>query len=297
MHIDVDEQSRARVAIVCEALHRIGGIDTLPPVELVPSALAFGYRARARVGYAPGRVGFRARGSRELVDVERCAVLDAGTQEALTKLRGNPPAGRGELEIRSYGDTLRVGPRIYQISPRDFFQANGALWERWFEVVVQACGTGAFAVELYAGVGFYTAGLAERFARVIAIERGRAALQAQRNLSALQAQRRTQVSVIRAAAEDWAPRELAQLAPELVLLNPPREGCHRSVLDAVCESGAARVVYVSCDPSTLARDLGRCVGELRLERLVVMDSLPQTHHVEVVSVLERVDSSRAGKLD
>ena len=279
MHIDAAEQSRARVAIVCEALRRIGGLDALPPVELVPSPQVFAYRARARVAYGPGQVGFRARGSRELVDVERCAVLDAGAQEALTELRENPPKGRGELEIRSYGETVRVGPRTYQISPRDFFQANGALWERWYEVVVEACGTGELAVELYAGVGFYTVGLAERFARVIAIERGVAARQAQQN---------TQIRVIRAAAEDWTPRELAQLAPELVLLNPPREGCHRSVLDAVCESSAERVVYVSCDPATLARDLARCASELRLTRLIVMDSLPQTHHVEVVSVLNKL---------
>ncbi len=290
MHIDDAEQSRARVAIVREALRRIGGLDALPPVERVPSPRAFGYRARARVAYAPGRVGFRARGSRELVDVERCAVLDEEAQSALTALRENPPAGRGEQEIQSYGDMLRVGPRSYQVSPRDFFQPNGALWERWYELVVGACGTGELAVELYAGVGFYTAGLAEQFARVIAVERGRAAHQARQNTKS------SQVNVIRAAAEDWAPRELAGLAPQLVLLNPPRMGCHKSVLDAVCESGATRVVYVSCDPSTLARDLARCVSELRLTRLVVMDSLPQTHHVEVVSVLERVDSSRAGQL-
>ncbi len=287
MHIGAVEQSRARAAIVCEALRRIGGLEVLPPVEHVPSPMAFGYRARARVAYAPGQVGFRARGSHEVVDVERCAVLDAGTQQALTQLRETPPAGRGELEIRSYGNTLQVGSRIYQVSPGDFFQPNGALWERWYELVVEACGTGELAVELYAGVGFYTAGLAERFERVIAIERGRAARQAQRN---------TQVSVVRAAAEDWAPRQLAQLAPQLVLLNPPRQGCHQSVLDAVRESAAARVVYVSCDPSTLARDLARCLSELRLTRLVVIDSLPQTHHVEVVSVLERVDSPRAGHL-
>ncbi len=123
---------------------------------------------------------------------------------------------------------------------------------------------------------------------MIAIERGRAARWAREN---------TGVSVVNAAAEDWASRELARLQPEVVLLNPPRAGCHRSVLDAVRACGASRVVYVSCDPSTLARDLARCVGELRLTRLAVIDSLPQTHHLEVVSVLERVDSREAGHID
>ena len=278
MHIDEAEQSRARVAIVCETLRRIGGLDALPAIEHVPSPRAFGYRARARVAHERGRVGFRGRASRELVDIERCAVLDEGTQHALDTLRADPPPGRGELEIRSYGAELRVAGRVCSVAPGDFFQANAALWERWHTLVVEACGEGAFAVELYAGVGFYTIGLEQRFSRVIAIERGRAAAQLRSN---------THSSVVRAAAEEWAPRELARLRPEVVLLNPPRAGCHKSVLDAVDESEAPRVVYVSCDPSTLARDLGRCKGELRLVRLVVIDSLPQTHHIEVIAVLER----------
>jgi 23S rRNA (uracil1939-C5)-methyltransferase len=288
MHIDEGEQSRARVEIVCEVLRRIGGLAELPPIEHVPSPRAFGYRARARVGHEGGRVGFRGRGSRELVDVECCAVLDPGAQRVLAALHANPPPGRGESEISSYGRELRVGRQVYRIGPGAFFQANAALWERWREIVVGACGEGDLAVELYAGVGFYTACLEEKFERVIAIERGRAARWAREN---------TRARVVNAAAEDWAASEFARLQPEVVLLNPPRAGCHKSVLDAVRECGASRVVYVSCEPSTLARDLARCVGELRLTRLAVMDSLPQTHHVEIVSVLERVDSRGVGHLD
>ncbi len=288
MHIDEGEQSRARVEIVCEVLRRIGGLTELPQVEHVSSPRAFVYRARARVAHEGGRVGFRGRASRELVDVERCAVLNPGAQRVLAALRADPPPGRGEREISSYSRELRVGRRVYRIGPGAFFQANAALWERWREIVVEACGEGATAVELYAGVGFYTACLEEKFERVIAIERGRATRWAREN---------TRASVVNAAAEAWASSELARLQPEVVLLNPPRSGCHRSVLDAVRACGASRVVYVSCDPSTLARDLARCDGELRLTRLAVMDSLPQTHHVEVVSVLERVDSRGAGHID
>ncbi len=287
MHMDEEEQTRARIEIVCEALRRIGGLSELPAIEQVASPRAFGYRSRARVAVAGGRVGFRERGAREVVDVDLCPILDAGAQARLTELRSDPPASRGEVEIDSYGGELRVGSRVYRIGPGAFFQPNGALWERWYQIVVEACGTGQLAVELYAGVGFYTVGLERSFERVIAVERGNAARWAERN---------THGSVIRAAVEDWAPRELGRIAPELVLLNPPRTGCHKSVLDAVRESGASRAVYVACDPATLARDLRRCIGDMELVRLVVMDSLPQTHHVEVVAVLERVDNRRTGHL-
>ena len=128
MHIGAVEQSRARAAIVCEALRRIGGLEVLPPVEHVPSPMAFGYRARARVAYAPGQVGFRARGSHEVVDVERCAVLDAGTQQALTQLRENPPRGSrraGNPELWQHV-TGRV-PKLSGLARRFLPAERGAL--------------------------------------------------------------------------------------------------------------------------------------------------------------------------
>lgn len=278
MHVDEAEQSRARESIVREALRRLGGLDDLPPIERVASPLALGYRSRARVAHAGGRVGFRARGSHEVVDVERCAVLDGDTQAALERLRGRRLRGRGEYEIRGSDDAVAVGGRSYRVPPGAFFQANASLWQPWLDAVVGACGKGRLALELYAGVGFYTAALEEHFERVVAVERGRAALAARQN---------TRADVIDADVESWLPRELPSIDPDVVLLNPPRKGCHEDVTAALDAHTPARVVYVSCEPATLARDVGRLRSRLRLVRLVVIDALPQTHHVEVVAVLSR----------
>lgn len=276
LHLADSVQSEARGRIVVEALRRIGGLAELPPLEHLPSPRTLGYRSRARVAWQDGRVGFRARGSHQVVDVERCAVLDAETQRQLDELRaGRRPGGRGERELRGYGERVRVGEREYQVGPDSFFQVNRALWEPWLERVLELCGGGELAVELYAGAGFYTAGLERRFARVVAVERGAAVHDARRNSTA---------RVIDAAAEDWAP-ELVALAPDLALVNPPRAGLHKIVLAALREAGP-RVVYVSCDPATLARDVGRLRSEFRATRLVVLDSFPQTHHVEAIVALE-----------
>jgi len=278
LHLDEAEQLRARAAIAREALARIGGIAALPELELVASPRALGYRARARVAYEPGRVGFRSRGSREVVDVERCAVLEPAAQSALDALRRAPPRGSGERELRGR-DALEVGGRRLSLPPGAFFQANAALWERWLATVLELCGSGARAVELYCGIGFYTAGLVERFARVVALEgEAVAAAAAARNAPGAE--------IVSEAAERWAPRELAKRAPELVLLNPPRPGCHRKVSDALAACGAKRVVYVSCEAATLARDLARLGARFRVARLVLLDALPQTHHVELVARLE-----------
>lgn len=274
LHLVEAEQLRARAAIARDALVRIARRSDLPEIELVPAPQPLGYRARARVAWAGGRVGFRARASHEVVDVETCAVLDAQTQAALARLRASRPRGTGEVEIRG----LAGGDAELDVEPGAFFQANRPLWERWLECVLGLCGAGERAVELYCGAGFYTRRLTRQFARVIAVERSPdAARSAARNSAA---------QVVAQAAEDWAPSHLARAQPELVLLNPPRSGCHPSVAEAIGSSRARRVVYVSCDPSTLARDLARIGERFRIARLVLLDALPQTHHVELVAALE-----------
>lgn len=281
MHLTEEEQGRARRAILRDALERIAH-RTPPEIEWIASPAAFGYRALARAAYSDGRIGFRARRSHRVIDVERCAVLDPPTQRALERAREKPPRGRGELELRGFDRALGL-----RVGAGSFFQANRALWETWQRAVVEACGTGERAVELYAGVGFYTVGLERGFESVVAVERGRAARDLARNVTG------PNTRVVRAACEDFASRELPDLRPDVVLLNPPRAGCRPPVVDGLRRVAAPRVVYVSCDPATLARDLASLGVEYALERVVAIDALPQTHHVEAFAVLSRVRSLTA----
>jgi hypothetical protein len=156
--------------------------------------------------------------------------------------------------------------------PASFFRASRPLWN-WQAVVVDAGGQAPGA--LYCGVGLH-AGVA----RFRPSRRGGAFGGARRCVEPRR--------VVEAACEDWAPRELAALEPELVLLNPPRTGCHQSVLDAIRSVRPRSIVYVSCDAATLARDIARLGPDFRVARIIVLDALPQTHHVEVVAVLESV---------
>jgi len=273
-HVTPAVQRDARIRIARDALQRIGGFHDLPEPEWIQSPVEFGYRARARVGRADGRLGFRAHRSDRLVDVAECPVLDAMTQRELERVRAEPSRTAREFEIRGLSREA-FGLRV---SPGSFFQANGALWPAWQRAVVDACGTGACLVELYAGVGFCTTALEGRFDRVIAVERADSANDLRFN---------TKSQVLHMSAEAFTRDGLALHAPDVVLLNPPRKGCGRTIVDALRESGARRIVYVSCDPPTLARDLSRLGDRYALKRLVVIDALPQTHHVEVFVVLER----------
>lgn len=277
LHLRDAEQESARIRIARDALERIARIRELPPLESLASPLTLGYRARARVSYAAGRIGFRSRRSRDVVDIEHCAILDHQTQAAFEELRANPPSGAGEIEIRGFGSRA-LG---LEVGPESFFQPNGAIWASFRDLVVAACGEGELALELYAGVGFFTSAIEKSFSRVVAVERSGSARDLRRN---------TRARVFELSAEEFAASKLAEHRPDLVLLNPPRAGVHPRVLEAIVRARPPRLVYVSCDAATLARDVARVKDRYRVSRVVVVHSFPQTHHVETLSVLERVDT-------
>ena len=286
MHLDDAAQARARREILADALVRIGHLELLPRIEWLPSPRAFGYRARARIACHDGRVGFRAAGSRQVVDVSECIVLDEATQREMDRLRGAGAPPAGEIEVRGFGGEA-AGLRV---SPGAFFQANGSLWHGWQRTVAEACGEGELAVELYAGVGFYTAALVRAFKRVIAVDRSRAARDLRHN---------TRAEVHQMSAERFAIARLPDLVPDLILLNPPRAGCDSVVVDALRKRMPRRIVYVSCDPATLARDVGALARDFIVRRVVAIDALPQTSNVESLLVLDsltdgRIDSAREG---
>ncbi len=282
MHLDEETQATARRDVLRDALERIGGFAALPEIEWLPAPRPFGYRARARIARAGGAVGFRSRRSHAVVDVEECLVLDEATQAQLRALRARP-FREGDVEIRGFDRALGL-----RVGPHSFFQANAPLLEDWVRLVAEACGAGELAVELYAGAGFYTVGLERSFRTVIAVERSRAAGDLRHNTGA---------RVAHSSAEAFAAAQLPELRPDLILLNPPRVGCDRSVIDAIAAARPKRVVYVSCDPATLARDIAVLRDSYLVRRVVAIDALPQTNSVESLAVLDtqsltRIESRR-----
>jgi 23S rRNA (uracil1939-C5)-methyltransferase len=133
--------------------------------------------------------------------------------------------------------------------------------------------------DLYAGIGEATKALAEQGAEVESVEWDRHAVQV--------AESRGPAGPRRLAAR--VEEALDRLKPpEYVLANPPRAGMEPRVVDAIAAHRPARLVYVSCDPATLARDLARMGNRYRLAHARAFDLFPQTAHVETVAVMERL---------
>jgi len=167
----------------------------------------------------------------------------------------------------------------YRVSAGAFFQTNRFLID---ELVALATGaSGKLALDLYAGVGLFSAVLARSFAQVIAVEASQTSLADLRHNCA------QEVKAVRATTEKFLAQS-SGLHPDLVVADPPRGGLGENVVRSLARLDAPRITYVSCDPSTLARDLRTFVGlGYRIAEAHLIDLFPQTFHIESVFHLTR----------
>ncbi len=232
-----------------------------------------------------------------LIEIE---ILDGGDQ-ALISIDG--AASFPETLVSAFQErlpamaSLAVNGRVYgrghliyntaefafRISHGVFFQVNRFLLDRLSARVTGGL-EGGLALDLYAGAGFFTLPLAQRFERVIAVE---ANVAAARDLESSCARASIgNVQVAKSSTETFLARTKEK--PDMVLLDPPRTGLDPRAAAALEKIAPPRIVYVSCDPATLARDLARLLGAgYRLKRLHLVDLFPQTFHLESIAVLEK----------
>jgi 23S rRNA (uracil1939-C5)-methyltransferase len=305
-HLDYAVQRAAKAEILRDALVRIGGLEPPGEIEVEPSP-PYGYRGRARVGVARGVVGYRRLRSHALERAAACPVLVPELERALAALAANPPARDGEIElcagddgrVRAWGPggllhgeaalAIDAGPARIAVSPGVFFQGNARVRGALLHAVLEAAGRGRRALDLCAGAGFFSFGLAERFTEVLAVESSPPAVRdLRRNL---ESNGPKNVRVECAPLERFLAEPAARdFAADAIVVDPPRTGLGAGLAKALADAagGAARVVYVSCAPATLARDLAvLAAGGLRLRSLRGFDLFPQTAHVEAVAVLGR----------
>jgi 23S rRNA (uracil1939-C5)-methyltransferase len=190
-----------------------------------------------------------------------------------------PPLPWGRQSVK-----YRVDGREYTVSAGSFFQVNTTLLDKFVAAVV-GDESGAVTWDLYAGVGLFSAVLAERFQQVIAVESSATACKDLRhNLRGRRAE------YVQASTLNFLRQAIArqQDAPDLILLDPPRAGAGVEAAKMMADAGPRKIVYVSCDPATLGRDLAALIQSgYSLLRLQLVDMFPQTYHMETIAMLQR----------
>ncbi len=314
-HASLEAQLSWKSALVGEHLRRIAGEERV--VEVMALSHSSHSRTRLRCGVDDqGRLALRQYRSSELVAISSCEVADERFADAFE----TPWHGAEEVELRAIGDgepfahvrrvtergtifelcSLGGGPlepsthsrvavegHFYSVSPRSFWQAHrdapAALLRTVLEFAEVA--PGDHVVDLFSGVGLFSIPLARRVGpggKVVAVESSPYAVRdARTNGDGLRQLRVREWSVTPRAVND-------AVAPgDVVVLDPPRMGLGRGVAAALVRRAPRRLVYVSCDAATFARDLAELArGGYTLRDLRVFDLFPQTEHVELVGVLD-----------
>jgi len=267
-HIAYPAQLKIKEKQVADTLRRVGKKAEVPMRPIIPSPKPYEYRNRIRVHVTGNRVGFYNLGNR-VMDIERCLIAAPEVNQRLRELRG---------KAMPEGD--------YTLSRRDsrfFEQTNSEVARAMLEAVGSLVTPGGRLVDAYCGAGFFAQALREKYDEVIGVEA---------NEFAVQHARKTAQSHERYIAGDVAV-VLGDLLAErsgdetTLLMDPPSAGVTPRVIDMILAHNPREVVYVSCNPGTLARDLAALGGAYRLESVTPLDMFPQTAEIEVIAHLKK----------
>jgi 23S rRNA (uracil1939-C5)-methyltransferase len=327
-HLPYLDQLQVKRAVLQEQLERIGKFTDPPVQDMVPSPQPFYYRNYVQFQISrEGELGFYRAQEDSVLPIQEChlpeellneawPILDLdvipglnrvgmrtgeGDQDLLLILESEDPApvefsvdlplsavhlGPGGELILSGDEFTIVGVHGFPfvVSARSFFQVNTGVAELLIDHLrnVLPLSSTTTLFDVYCGVGLFSVFLASAVEKVIGVESAPTAVEDfMHNLQDFE-----NVEIYEGRAEDILP--LLEEQPDIILVDPPRGGLDRKVLDEILEHNPAILAYVSCDPATLARDARRLVnGGYTLTQTTPFDMFPQTYHIESVSLFER----------
>lgn len=314
-------QLEQKVVILRETLQRLGGLNYDAEIPTV-SGEPWNYRNRVQLHFKNGKSGFHRVASHDICSIHHCEIASPLLNETIGKLQGAvrqtewpkflqsleifsnereiqitvldsnrpvavrffewtksflPPQVDGAIEYQALDHTFRI-------SRGSFFQVNRFLIDALVNAALSQAG-GGHAVDLYAGAGLFTLPLAKRFQTVDAVERGGPAFHdLEWNAANAGA---TNIRPRRGSAEEFLSAN--QSKPNLIVADPPRAGLGPAATAELLRILPPQLTIVSCDPSTLARDLRKLLaGGYKIEKITLVDLFPQTYHFETIVHLNHI---------
>ncbi|MFN2508524.1 MAG: class I SAM-dependent RNA methyltransferase [Chthoniobacterales bacterium] len=271
-HMAYEHQLAIKTKQVEQALRRIGRLDPPPMRPIIPSPKAYYYRNRVTVHAHRGAIGYYRRDVHRLIDVERCPIAAPEVNEKLTELRARKPRD-GHYTLRAHR-----GPRVFE-------QTNELVAEILALLLEGFLGRGGrLLIDAYCGAGFFAKRLIRNFEQVVGIEWDRHAVAAARETAT------TSETYIAGDVEVELPRQLWAADPAVtsVIVDPPATGLSANTRRALLDRAPRKVVYVSCNPATLARDLLELKQQFGLVSVTPLDMFPQTAEIEVAVHLRQL---------
>ena len=304
-----EKQLEVKAQLSLEVFRRIGGF-TLPELTgTVKSPFEYNYRNTETFKVNPRRnlIGFFRKDTKFIVDINECMLAMKGINEALAdiRLRGPfPPhnfkvrtTGKGDTvvhwvktenyEDREVFETINAAGRdlTFKISKDSFFQVNNSVIPLWIEKIISFLDPDGHEkiYDLYSGIGLITLFVSFFAKETIGIEIAKSSVQdADFNLNLNNI--KSNVKFIRAGVEE----KIAELGyADIIIIDPPRRGLDPETIASLKRSGPGKIIYSSCRPATMARDIKDFSDMYTIKEMYLFDMFPQTQHMEMLSLLAR----------
>src|SRR6478672_3106339 len=286
-HISYEHQLAIKWRQVRDALQRLGKLKDVPMRPIISSPRQYAYRNRITVHAQDGVIGFFRRDSHRLIDIERCPISREEVNRALAKLREQKHLRDGHYTLRAASE------------PRVFSQINDEVAQALRDLIVDLVPPNQdLLIDAYCGAGFFAKALLDKFVRVIGIDWDRFAIAAAKQNASeketyiagdveTELQKVGAVHLNRPAREnDTSTRRLRSIAPTTLIIDPPATGLSEAVRKAITDVAPETLIYVSCNPPTLARDLKELQHKFAINSITPLDMFPQTAEIEVLAHLE-----------
>ena len=328
-HIDYAKQIKVKESILKDQFQRIAKVGDPPIQPMVPAPDPWNYRNYIQFHLGRGaELGYIHKDGEHLLPIQECHLPQRPISEIWPQIQLDPAIDVDRLGIRmdTFDDLMlilegesptppsfsidiplsavytptnanltvlagddhlvyTINGRNFQVNARSFFQVNTAMAEKMINFLLENCKLqpDANVIELYSGVGLFSAFIAPRVNSLTAIEiSGSACHDFVVNLDEFD-----NVSLYEAPAEDVVPQLNQKF--DFLLMDPPRAGLAPQVHDAITQINPKQIVYISCDPATLARDVKKILKKgYKLVSITPFDVFPQTAHIETIAILSRL---------
>jgi 23S rRNA (uracil1939-C5)-methyltransferase len=322
--VSYERQVQMKSSVLMDCLRRIGEIE----IDLAPTVYGpdFMYRRRAQFKVSKeGLVGFFRQGTRDIVPISECPLMTDDVNSTLRRIKAMELSGVKEIHV-THGDALLalvlgrefdeelaegfIGAGFagvafsdssyrgsghvvlnldglqYTVSPWSFFQSNWELNKRVVRLIVEELQSleGKRILDLYAGAGNFSLSLSPIASEIIAVEENEHSIKDGRRNASIN--KIKQFKFIRGRAES------VKLNGDfdVIILDPPRPGLTKTAMERVLEISPEMIVYVSCNPSTFARDLKKLKGNYSIDSIRAIDMFPNTYHLESLAFLTKKDN-------
>lgn len=323
-------QTTMKQQIVADQLRRIGKFENPPVKTIIPSPNEWNYRNVVQFSVSPmGKPGYQRSNSRQVVEIRECFLPSDGINQVWPELDLDPESSMERIILREGADgdllltlegssadapefgvdfpisavyrgdgneillsgdpytVMQVKDKPFRVSAGSFFQVNLPQAEKMVDLVLDVLDLHPIdtVLDCYCGVGLFSKFIAPRVKKLVGVELSTSAC----DDFAVNLDEFDNIELYIGSAQQILPG--LKLQPDAVVVDPPRAGLEKSVLDAILKMQPQKLVYVSCDPSTLARDLRRFVEKgYELVSVTPLDLFPQTYHVETIVLMSRVKS-------